>query len=86
MKLSVNSFYTWLKNKDLEKVETPTQFLKRRISVIFNENRQVYGAARLQKVLEREGLVYCRSYCKLPFYVTNFSDINLRRFLNISIR
>ena len=62
MQLSVNSFYSWLKNKYLEKAETVTQFLKRRILVIFNENRQIYGAARIQKALEREGLVYCRSY------------------------
>jgi len=62
MKLSTNSFYTWLKNKDIEKPETPTQFLKKRIEFIFNESRQVYGAARIQKVLEREGLVYSRSY------------------------
>ncbi len=62
MKISANSFYKWLKNKDLVKPETPTQFLKKRIQIIFNENRQVYGAARIQKTLEREGLVYCRSY------------------------
>ena len=62
MKLSVNSFYTWLKNKDLEKPETSTQFLKKRIVQIYNENRQVYGATRIQKILEREGLVYSRSY------------------------
>lgn len=62
MKLSTNSFYTWLKNKDLKKPQTSTQFLKMRISIIYNENRQVYGATRIQKALEREGLVYSRSY------------------------
>lgn len=62
MKISTNSFYTWLKNKDIQKPDTATQFLKKRIKVIFNENRQVYGSARIQKTLEREGLIYCRSY------------------------
>lgn len=62
MKISPNSFYSWLKNKNQRKSETATQFLKRRIEIIFHENRQVYGAMRIQKTLEREGLVYCRSY------------------------
>ena len=62
MKVSVNSYYTWLKHEDIEKPETATEFLKRRITFVFNENRQVYGAARIQKILEREGLVYNRSH------------------------
>lgn len=62
MKVSVNSYYTWLKHKETEKPETGTQFLKKRILLIYNESRQVYGATRIQKSLEREGLVYCRSY------------------------
>ena len=62
MKVSVNSYYTWLKHKEIEKPETTTDFLKKRITFIFNENRQIYGATRIQKTLEREGLVYSRSY------------------------
>lgn len=62
MKVSVNSYYTWLKHKEIEKPETTTDFLKKRIAFIFNENRQIYGATRIQKTLEREGLVYSRSY------------------------
>ena len=62
MKISTNSFYYWSKHKDSKKELTTTEFLKKRITNIFNENRQVYGASRIQKSLEREGLIYCRSY------------------------
>lgn len=29
---------------------------------MFNQSRQTYGSYRIQKMLEREGLNYCRSY------------------------
>jgi len=49
MRVSLNSFYTWFKNKDIVKPQSSTDFLRQRITIIFNENRQVYGALRIQK-------------------------------------
>lgn len=80
MKISANSFYTWLRHKDVEKPETATEFLKKRIEIIFNENRQVYGAVRIQKILEREGLVYCRSYIAQLMKKMRLRSILKRKF------
>ena len=65
MEVSVNAYYSWLKMKDVRHEKVSTIHLKERIKALFNENRQAYGATRLQKMLEREGLVYCRSYIGL---------------------
>jgi len=66
MRVSKNGYYHWLKSKDLIVLETPKMKLKERIKVIFEENRQIYGSScRIQKKLEREGLIYSRSYIGL---------------------
>lgn len=65
MKVSKNAYYTWLRVKDSRVEKTKLIYLKTRIEVIFNKNRQVYGILRIQKALEREGLFYSRSYIAL---------------------
>ena len=65
MKVSKNSYYHWYKNKDLVVLKTAKNHLKERIKVIFEESRQIYGSCRIQKMLEREGLTYSRSYIGL---------------------
>jgi len=65
MKVSKNAYYTWLRVKDSRVEKTKLIYLKTRIEVIFNKNRQVYGSLRIQKALEREGLFYSRSYIAL---------------------
>ena len=62
MSIGVNSYYSWLKLKDICHQKEATRHLKARIKVLFNENRQVYGSVRIQKALEKEVLFYCRSY------------------------
>ena len=60
MKVSTNSYYNW-KNNDFTQAKK-TDLLKNRIQEIFDDSKQVYGSPKIQKVLEREGLVYSRSY------------------------
>ena len=62
MNVSKNAYYHWMKSKDVISLETPKMKLMERIEVIFEENRQIYGSCRIQKKLEREGLIYSRSY------------------------
>ena len=42
--------------------EEKTFLLKHKIRQIFYDNHQIYGSYRIQKVLEREGQFYVRSY------------------------
>lgn len=80
LKLSANGFYTWLKAKNIKKPVTATQMLKQRITLIFNENRQVYGALRIQKVLEREGLAYSRSHVAQLMKQMGLKSVLRKRF------
>jgi putative transposase len=65
MKVSKNAYYHWFNNKDIVLLKTATMHLKERIKVLFKENREIYGSYRIQKKLEQEGLIYCRSYVGL---------------------
>jgi putative transposase len=65
MKVSKNAFYHWVTIKDVDIAETSKMKLMKRIGVIFKESRQIYGSYRVQKKLEKEGLIYCRSYIGL---------------------
>ena len=42
------------KNKDSIVVESAKSILKRRIKIIFEDSRKIYGSHRIQKKLERE--------------------------------
>jgi transposase InsO family protein len=57
-------------------LKTATAVLKERIKIIFEQSREIYGSSRIQKMLEREGLVYSRSYIGLLM-----KDIGLRSVL-----
>lgn len=65
MRVSKSAYYHWLKTKDLIILESPKQRLMERIKFIFEQNRQIYGSCRIQKMLEREGFLYSRSYVGL---------------------
>ena len=65
MRVSRNSYYHWIKQKDVVVFNTPKKRLKERIKLIFEQSRQKYGSCRIQKKLEREGLIYSRSYIGL---------------------
>ena len=65
MKVSKNAYYHWTKIKRVIISESPKVKLMKRISVIFKGSRQIYGSYRIQKKLEKEGLIYSRSYIGL---------------------
>jgi hypothetical protein len=65
MTVSKNAYYHWLKTKDRQIIETPRMDLKRRIQFHFEQSKEIYGSARIQKDLEREGMLFSRSYIAL---------------------
>lgn len=65
MNVSKNAYYYWIKNKDIDKTKSSKKILLERIKIIFEDSRQIYGSDRIQKILEREGLFYSRSYIAL---------------------
>ena len=81
MRISKNSYYYWLKNKDLLVEKTPKIYLKERIRVIFKQSREIYGSCRVQKMLEREGLIYSRSYIGLLMKAMGLKSILKRKFV-----
>lgn len=60
--VSRNSFYYWNRTKDNIKEKKSLKTLKDRIQIIFYDSKQIYGSHRVQKMLEREGMFYSRSY------------------------
>ncbi len=81
MRVSKNAYYHWLKNKDLIVMETPRNYLKKRIKAIFEDSREIYGSHRIQKKLEREDLIYCRSYIGLLMKEMRLKSILKRKFV-----
>lgn len=65
MKVSKNAYYHWLAMKGAVKGKSQGLFLKERIKAIFRDSKEIYGSHRVQKMLEREGLHYSRSYIAL---------------------
>jgi putative transposase len=82
MKGSKNSYYNWVNNKGLVGVSesSKTQLLKR-IKMIFEENRQIYRSCRIQKMLEREGLNYSRSYVGLLMKKMGLKSVLRRKYV-----
>jgi len=81
MIVSKNAYYHWLKNKDSGLVETTKEYLKKRIKVIFEYSRDIYGSHRIQKKLEREGLRYCKSYIGLLRKEMGLKSVLKHKFL-----
>ena len=81
MRTSKNAYYNWLKNKDSIAIETTKSHLKKRIQILFQESKEIYGSARIQKMLEREGLSYSRSYVGLLMRQMGLRSILKRRFV-----
>jgi len=81
MKVSKNAYYHWIRHKDSIVIETPKKKLMDRISVIFEESRQIYGSCRIQKKLEREGLIYSRSYIGLLMKEMGLRSVLKRKYI-----
>lgn len=81
MRVSKNSYYHWLMNKDLERVETATKTLKNRIRFHFGQSMEIYGSYRVQQKLEREDLFYSRSYIALLMREMGLRSVLRRKFV-----
>lgn len=62
IKVSPNSYYTWIRNHSKTKRSSAVIKLRERIKSIFYENKEIYGSVKVQESLKREGLHYSRSY------------------------
>jgi len=60
MKVSRNSYYSWLKQKHI--INESLLHLKSRVRFHFEDNYEIYGGTRIQKKLVKEGLVYSVFY------------------------
>ena len=80
MLVSTNAYYSWLRAKESKTTKTTLMYLKTRIVAIFNKNRQVYGSLRIKKALEREGLLYSRSYIAYLMKKLNLKSIVGKQF------
>jgi transposase InsO family protein len=81
MKVSKNAYYHWSKVKTQVKTKPSKLLLKERILVLFNENRQVYGSYRIQKLLAREGLIYSRSYIAVLMREMGLKSVLRRKYV-----
>ena len=81
MKVSKNSYYHWMKSKEKIALETPKMYLMRRVRMVFEENRQIYGRFRIQKMLEREGLKYSRPYVGLLMKEMGLKSILRKKYV-----
>ena len=81
MRVSKNSYYNWIKRKDLVTTKTSKILLKERIKVIFEQNRQIYGSYRIQKMLERENFIYSRSYIGLLMKEMGLKSVLKRKYV-----
>jgi putative transposase len=81
MKVSKNSYYHWLKTKDLDKEKSSKIILKQKIKLAFERSKQIYGSHRIQKMLEREGLIYSRSYIALLMKEMGLKSVLRRKYV-----
>jgi len=80
MRVSKNAYYTWLRVGQYKRQKSSISHLKSRVAAIFNDSNQVYGSLRIQKSLEREGLVYSRSYIALIMKALGLKSVLSKKF------
>lgn len=82
LRVGRSSFYYWFNNNYLTSpLKEKTRLLDNRIRVIFEENRQIYGSCRIQKMLEREGLNYSRAYIGRRMKVMGLKSVLRRKYV-----
>jgi len=81
LKISKNTYYNWLKNKDVVNINTSKIHLMSRIADIFKDSKEVYGSHRIQKMLEREDLFYSRSYVAVLMKKLGLRSVLKRKFV-----
>ena len=68
-------------NKDLIVLKTAKNHLAERIKMLFEESKQIYGSCRIQKMLEREGLIYSRSYIGLLMRTMGLRSVLRKKYV-----
>ncbi len=81
MRVSKNSYYHWLKTKDIKKQKPSLIYLKKRISILFDQNKQIYGSKRIKKALQREGLHYSVSYISSLMRLLGLKSVLKRKYI-----
>ena len=81
MRVSRSAYYHWLNKKREDKKDTPKMMLKARIESIFKESREIYGSCRIQRMLEKEGLFYSRSYIGLLMKEMSLRSVLKRKYV-----
>lgn len=80
MRVSKNSYYTWLRIGQYKCQKSAVLHLKSRIATIFKDSKQIYGSLRIQKSLEREDIFYSRSYIALLMKELGLKSILSKKF------
>lgn len=81
MRVSRNAFYQWRKSLGKKGEKDSLVLLKDRIESIFHKSKQIYGSYRIQKILEREGLVYSRSYVAVLMRKMGLRSVLRRKYV-----
>jgi putative transposase len=81
MSVSRNAYYHWYKKKDVTSTKSSKRHLKERIKVLFEQSREIYGSFRIKKMLERESLIYSRSYIGFLMKEMGLKSILKRKFV-----
>jgi len=81
MRVSKSGYYHWKNKEQTPKTVTNRMLLKERIREIFKESRSIYGSARIQKMLEREGLNYSRSYISVLMKEMELKSVLSRKYV-----
>ena len=79
MKVSCNAYYYWLKTRD--NANRALVHLKNRIQFHFQDNYEIYGSTRIQKILSKEGLKYSVSYIGKSMYAMGLKSVLKRKFV-----
>lgn len=81
MNISKNSYYHWLNKQNTPMVKTSKKHLMEKIKEAFNKSKKIYGSYRIQKMLEREGLTYSRSYIGLLMKEMNLKSVLRKKYV-----
>jgi len=82
MEVSRNAYYNWEKTKGQNGEKESRVLLREQIRLIFNRrSRQIYGSYRIQKMLERERLLYSRSYVAILMREMGLKSVLRRKYV-----
>lgn len=77
-KVSSNAYYRWIRQGGFKK---PCKKLRYMIQMIFNEHKGIYGAPKLQKVLEKRGLYYSVSWISKLMKTMNLRSKVVKKYV-----